>query len=196
MIELPDKVRAFVALRMDAGTERELAGFIDEIRREGGDIRWTRAGKLHLTLRFLGAAVDSTLLAPLADALGEIAAAVAPITIAVRGTGAFPNMSRPRVIWAGLESAGLPTLAAKVEEAAVRCGFAPEKRLYSPHLTIGRVRGMRGWTRVRGALEAASDREFGRAIAEDIILYRSILGAENYQELSRFKLEGPVALEE
>ena len=195
MIQLPDKVRAFVALRMSAGAERALAEFIDEMRREGGDIRWTRAEKLHLTLRFLGAAVGSNLLPPMAEALGEIASTAAPFAIEARGTGAFPNLNRPRVVWAGLEGADLMALAAQIEEAAVRCGFAPEKRPYSPHLTIGRVRGMRGWGRVRAALEAASSREFGRSIVEEIILYRSILGAESYQELGRFNLGQAVASE-
>ena len=180
-------MRAFIALRMSAGAERALAEFIDEMRREGGDIRWTRTEKLHLTLRFLGAAVDSSLLAPLADALGLIAAETAPFMIEARGVGAFPNLSRPRVLWAGLDSDNLVRLAAKVEEAAVRFGFEPETRPYSPHLTIGRVRGMRGWGRVKRALEAAALREFGRSMAEEIILYRSIPKAESYQELRHIR---------
>jgi 2'-5' RNA ligase len=184
-------VRAFAALKMSAGVERALAEFIERMRREGGDIRWTRTEKLHLTLRFLGAAVDSSLLPSFGDALGEIAAATAPFAIEARGTGAFPNLNRPRVVWAGLESADLIALATKIEAAAVRFGFAPERRPYSPHLTIGRVRGMRGWGRVRDALGAASRREFGKSVADEIILYRSIPGAESYQELARFRFEHP-----
>jgi 2'-5' RNA ligase len=191
----PDKVRAFAALRMSAGVERALVEFIEEMRREGGDVRWTRAEKLHLTLRFLGAAIDSALLAPFADALGAIASATTPFAIDARGTGAFPNLRRPRVVWAGLESADLPALAVKIETAAVRCGLAAEKRPYSPHLTIGRVRGMRGWERVRDALGAASRREFGKSIADEMVLYRSIAGAGSYQELGRFKFRHPVARE-
>jgi 2'-5' RNA ligase len=191
--QLPDEVRAFVALRIGVEAERALAEFIEEIRREGGDIRWTRAEKLHLTLRFLGAAVDCGLLPPLAEALAKIAAAGAPFAIEARGIGAFPDLNRPRVVWAGLESADLPALAAKIEEAAVRCGFASEKRPYSPHLTIGRVRGMRRWDRVRAALDSASKREFGRSIVEEIILYRSVLGAGSYQELGRFKFGQAIA---
>ncbi len=141
-MELAPKIRAFVAVRLGAETEHALDGLIDELRAPGDGISWARRANLHLTLRFLGAAVDSSLIAPLIERLNAIARARAPFSVAARGIGAFPNLAHPRVIWAGLEAEELLALASCVETAAVESGFEAERRPYSPHLTIGRVRDL------------------------------------------------------
>jgi RNA 2',3'-cyclic 3'-phosphodiesterase len=57
----------------------------------------------------------------------------------VEGLGAFPNARRARVLWAGLDDAGrrLARLAAGLDEALAR-EFTPEKRGFTPHLTVAR----------------------------------------------------------
>ena len=69
-------------------------------------------------------------------------------------------------------------------------GFEPERRPFSPHLTLGRVRSLRGWARLRGKLEAAARRDFGRSTVEAMTLYESRLAPEGstYLELGRFAL--------
>lgn len=189
---MPDRVRAFVALRMSAEVEQAVADFIESIQPagdpSGGGIRWVRRNNLHLTLRFLGREVAAAALEQIDRGLGEIASATAPFTIAVRGAGAFPNLAWPRVIWVGLESPELVALAARVEAAAVEAGLPPERRAFSPHLTIGRVRRLIGWGAIRRAITAAAERDFGRTEAESMILYRSILGTESstYEELAHY----------
>src|SRR5579863_4883763 len=128
---LPERVRAFIALRLDATVEREIAALIDRLRTPGsGDqesgIRWVRSANFHLTLFFLGPAVPRERLLPIAQALGAIAELTAPFVIAARGVGVFPNLARPRVIWIGLEGGDLSALAARVANAGARCGFTPE----------------------------------------------------------------------
>jgi 2'-5' RNA ligase len=146
-----------------------------------------------LTLRFLGNAIDAKRIAALHEKLNEIAAQTAPFVIDTRGTGAFPNLGRPRVIWAGLAGNELVRLAARVEDAAVDASFTRERRPYSPHLTIGRVRDLRGWSAARRAIESAAGREFGSSTCESMILYRSVLGPETstYHELARFGFSRP-----
>ncbi len=183
-------MRAFVALRISPETGTALGEFIDELRAIADGIGWVRISNLHMTLRFLGDAVDSRKLAPLGEALAAVAAKTAPFTIVTRGTGAFPDLARPRVIWVGLVSDELVPLAERVEATAVECGFQPERRPYSPHLTIGRVRSLRGWRAARQALEDAAAREFGVSHIETITLYRSILGPDGptYEDLATFRL--------
>jgi 2'-5' RNA ligase len=190
MIELPDKIRAFVAIRMGAEVEDAIARFINPLRELDSGIRWVRQTNLHLTLRFLGNGAETTLLAALHDRLAEIAARSSPFTLSVCGTGAFPNLTRPRTLWLGLVGDELVRLAEQVEAAAVNAGFPPESRAYSPHLTIGRVRDLRGWQRIRSFLEEAARREFGSSETAEIILFRSILGGKGsqYQELARYRL--------
>lgn len=103
--------------------------------------RWTRTEGIHLTLKFLGetppAAVDS-----LQAALQTAAADHAPLALRTDGLGCFPNMKRPRVVWAGVggDEAGLRALHAAVEAALLPLGHARDTRAFSPHLTLGRVR--------------------------------------------------------
>jgi 2'-5' RNA ligase len=161
---------------------------INDTREDG--IRWVRRANFHLTLFFLGPAVPRERLAPIADALGAIAEASAPFEIVARGVGVFPNPARPRVIWVGLEGDGLAALAARVAQAAARYGFAPERRAYSPHLTIGRVRSLNSPGRLRRALGEAAGSSFGISRIDGVKLYRSELGPQSsiYHELAAFPL--------
>lgn len=190
MDALPAKIRAFVALRLATEVEQAIDAFLASRQRPGTGINWVARDRLHLTLRFLGGAIDSNLIAPLGEALAQIGFETAPFVITARGTGAFPNLDRPRVLWVGLAGDELKPLAQRVEAAAVRCGFAPEPRPYSPHLTIARVRNIRGWRAVKRDLTAAADHDFGESRIDAMALYRSILGegAATYRELARYAL--------
>jgi 2'-5' RNA ligase len=190
---MPERVRAFIALRLDAAVDDAIADLTERLRAPENDnsqegIRWVRRANFHLTLFFLGPSVPRERLAPIADALGAIAETTAPFEIAARGVAAFPNLARPRVIWVGLHGDALAELAARVPEAAERCGFAPERRVYSPHLTVGRVRSLRSPGRLRRALNEAADWSFGVSRIERVILYRSEPGPQSltYHELAVF----------
>jgi RNA 2',3'-cyclic 3'-phosphodiesterase len=197
---LPERERAFIALRLDAAVEDAIAALIERLRAPQNDIRpndiredgirWVRRANFHLTLFFLGPAVPRERLAPIADALGAIAEATAPFEIAARGVGVFPNPARPRVVWVGLDGDELAALAARVADAAARCGFAPERRAFSPHLTIGRVRSLNSPARLRRSLGEAADSNFGVSRIERVTLYRSELGPQSstYHELAAFAL--------
>jgi 2'-5' RNA ligase len=189
---MPDGVRAFVALKLAPAAEAAVADFIASLRAasdaRGDGVRWTSRHKLHLTLRFLGDRVAASSLERLAGTLEEIAGATADFNIGVRGFGAFPDLSRPRVIWVALESAELSALADQVERAAIGAGFAPERRAFTPHLTIARMRNLIGWSELRREVEAASQRDFGNSAAQSLILFRSVLGeSSSYQELAQYR---------
>jgi 2'-5' RNA ligase len=189
---LPGKIRAFVALRMSAEVESAISRFVDPLRDLRSGVRWVRPANWHLTLRFLGDAVDRNLLLPLGETLNHITGQTAPFMLHACGTGAFPNLDRPRTIWIGLVSEQLLQLARHVESAAVQAGFAPEGRPYTPHLTIGRVRDLHGWPRIREVLHESPNQDFGSALISEMILYRSILGGEasQYQALAHYQLAG------
>jgi len=184
-----NRLRAFVAIRLGAESERAVAGLIDELRAPGDGISWARRANLHLTLRFLGAAVDSRLIPPLIERLKAVAKATTPFTVAAKGLGAFPDLAHPRVIWAGMESAELIALASRVENASVESGFEAEHRPYSAHLTIGRVRDLRRWAPLHQRLAAISERDFGRSTIPAMSLYESRLssGGAIHREIAEFR---------
>jgi len=181
---------------MGAQVESAVAALVARLRDLDSGVRWVRTANLHLTLRFLGDAVDRNLLAPLDQGLEQIGRQTAPFDIHAHGAGAFPNLNRPRTIWIGLAGDQLLQLAQLVEEVTVRAGFVAERRPYTPHLTIGRMRDLRGWPPIRDLLRDASNYDFGSASITEMILYRSIVGGEasQYLPLARYQLEGAPAV--
>ena len=184
-------VRAFVAIRMNEQVEESVAKTIDELRRPHDGVRWVPRANLHVTLKFLGPAVDSHRLQQLTGGLRQLAARTAPFELAAAGVGAFPDLEHPRTIGVGLrsaESGALAALAARLETVAAECGFEREKRRWSGHLTIGRVGDRKIASQTRDALDAARDREFGVSSIESITLYRSHLApaGASYEALATF----------
>jgi RNA 2',3'-cyclic 3'-phosphodiesterase len=173
---------------MSAEVECAIAEFINPLRELGSGVRWVRPANLHLTLRFLGDLVDRNLLTPLDRILNQIGGQTSPFTLDARGTGAFPNLDHPRTIWIGLVSEQLIRLTQQVEAAVVQAGFAPERRPYTPHLTIGRIRDLHGLQQIRHALQQSPKLDFGSSLISEMILYRSILGGEasRYHALARY----------
>jgi RNA 2',3'-cyclic 3'-phosphodiesterase len=188
MRALPDQVRAFVALRMNPATEAAVMRFVEELHERDDGVAWVRNANLHLTLRFLGGAAPAAMLAALDRALRQIGAATPALLIRVCGAGAFPNLDRPRVLWIGLRGELLTELAERVEAAARECGFAPELRPFTAHLTIGRVRHLRGWARLRERLAQRANQESGESLVESMLLYQSVPGPGGaaYEVIARY----------
>ena len=168
-------VRSFVALPCPAGLRGALSAAGSAWRRLDADIGWTDPATAHLTLRFLGEA-DPARLDALHARLPDVAGSVAGFRARGGATGAFPGWSRPRVLWLGIESGGaIERLAAGVEGAAREAGFAPEPRAFTPHLTLGRVRGAHGARRAAAAVRHWSPGVEPEPVTE-VVLYRSELG--------------------
>ena len=189
---IPDGVRAFVAIRLAPEVDEAVARFQADLRPIGGDIAWVRPANFHLTLRFLGNKVAAGLVKSMIDGLGEIASATAPFVVQARGAGAFPSLSRARVIWIGLHDGELVRVAAEVEALSVRCGLEPEARRFTPHLTIGRARTPTRNAPIRDAIAAAAERDFGGSSIGSIALYRSLLSPHGatYQALATLPFSG------
>lgn len=160
-------------------------------------INWTRPGNGHLTLKFLGP-VDLARIPAVAEAL--CAVRFAPFSLGLGRAGCFPppgqrtEHTSPKALWAGL-ALGEPEcarLAAEVERALLPLGFAPEKRGFAAHVTLGRVKAAEPgdhWAEVERAVagEAWPVVEISR-----FVLWRSVLGASGpqYVSLAEFAARG------
>jgi 2'-5' RNA ligase len=96
---------------------------------------------MHLTLKFLGNVAAPTI-PEIARVVSESAQPIAPFQLGLGRLGTFPNLRSPRVVWVGVEgdTTTLAALQESVERAVVPLGFEREKRSFSAHLTLGRVR--------------------------------------------------------
>jgi RNA 2',3'-cyclic 3'-phosphodiesterase len=184
-------IRSFVAILLPEAPRRALAAEIEQLRGSGRGVSWVAADNLHFTLKFLGG-VEPDRLERVAAALAAVAAPGAAFDLGLRGLGAFPSPSRPRVIWAGVAAGGtqMARLAAGVEEALAALGFASEGRPFSAHVTLGRVREPRRDAPLAAALTAGAGREFGQFRVDRLALMRSELspGGARYTSLGTWLL--------
>ena len=98
--------------------------------------------------------------------------------ILVAGAGAFPDLTRPRVFWAGVQepSGVLNKLAQSVEDEIRKLGFEPEAKKFRPHLTVGRVKGSgKNLESVKKNIGDFREKSFGNFTAEEIVLFKSDL---------------------
>lgn len=153
-----------------------LADEIVRLRDVGHGVAWVAPENLHLTLKFLGH-VEREGLTRVIAALAEAAAAGRPFDLALRGLGAFPTATRPRVVWAGVEAghAEADALAGRVDAALTPLGFVAESRPFSAHVTLGRVREPRRDPPLTAAVAAGEKRSFGSFRVESVTLMRSDL---------------------
>jgi RNA 2',3'-cyclic 3'-phosphodiesterase len=137
-----DRLRAFLAVTLsDAAREcagravETLAGLVPS------GVRWVEPSNQHLTLKFLGEIGEDRVDALVSRARAKLAS-VAPFEVALAGFGAFPNAREARVLWLGVAqgSALLAKLARKLDGAARVAGSERERRPFSAHLTLGRLR--------------------------------------------------------
>jgi 2'-5' RNA ligase len=103
--------------------------------------RWIEPENYHLTLKFIGE-IDERRAGELREAGAEAAAGVMPFSLRFGRFGAFPDISRPRVIFYGIEEGFEPlaALAARLEEACEALGIARESRPFRAHLTLARIK--------------------------------------------------------
>lgn len=203
-------MRLFIAVPLPEAIAKQLATLSDKLRKFSDDlpINWVKPGNIHLTLKFLGMTTDETA-AMVEREIKSVAGQFQPIRCKLGGLGAFPNISRPRVIWTGLDLednlADLQRLAAEIDRATSRLGFEPESRPFSAHLTLGRVKVSKGkWPEETRQKFANLISHLGttkvdptKLVLERIVLFRSILKPDGpvyerlYQaELGREELSG------
>jgi len=101
---------------------------------------WTKPGKFHLTLKFLGD-VRPEAMNDVSETLQRVTDTHPPFTIDFGGIGAFPNLARPRVIWMGIKQGAstVSRLAKAVNHELTHLGFSTDNRFH-PHLTLARLR--------------------------------------------------------
>lgn len=104
-------------------------------------VRWTAPENMHMTLKFLGD-VHQDDVPYLKEELDEVAAESARLQLELGANGCFPGERTPRVLWTGLEGdlRRMSSLVSRLEGAMVSCGFPEERRSFTPHVTVGRVR--------------------------------------------------------
>jgi 2'-5' RNA ligase len=139
----PDSLRLFIAIELPTDVCEALAALQKQLQSVDRTraIRWSAISSIHLTLKFLGD-TPSERVATIEAAMRQASAGHRPFDLNMGGAGCFPDMRRPRVVWAGVggDLDSLHTLRDAVERTVSPLGYPTEARPFSPHLTLGRAR--------------------------------------------------------
>jgi len=187
------EVRGFVAIELPAEVKSFLRAIVADLKKTAADVKWARPEGTHLTLKFLGN-MPTDVIPILEKELSPAFSAQKAVSLRMKGLGAFPSLGRPRVIWAGLDDPDLALvpLARRVEDLLVPLGFGREKRPFSPHLTLGRVRSNKRMADLVEEVRQNMDSPGPSFSADKAVLFQSILkptGAE-YHPLVLFPFAG------
>lgn len=185
-------LRLFFAIDTHSDARTALAGVRDGLRSSGADVQWESTPKLHITLRFLGDTPQELLRDFVLYSEG-VSRGFPPFPIRYRGLGCFPGPRDPRIIWAGVEDPDgtMAALQAGIEEGVCRLGAPPERKRFHAHVTLGRVKSLRGVDRLMGMMESAI-LDGPSATVGEFTLMKSILrpGGSEYAVLHSFPLTG------
>ena len=168
-------MRAFIALELSEEIKKELSRLQEELKKTGADVKWAKPENIHLTLKFLGN-VEENKIAQIKEILDGISSQNKPFEISLFKLGAFPSLNYPRVIWVGIDKGCAETekIAALAEEKLENMGFGKEKRPFSAHLTLGRVRSGRNKAGLKEIISSLEVKPKSCAI-EGITLFQSTL---------------------
>jgi 2'-5' RNA ligase len=196
------RLRTFIAIDLGQAIRDRCVALQEVLGRAGADVKWVEPENLHVTLLFLGEVVDRDV-PTLCQAVADGCAGQEPFVLAVEAVGCFPNPRRPRTIWVGV-GAGTQEVCAlhdALEPPLLALGcYRREERQYTPHITLGRVKGDRGRAHAqRGeGLAAALARQAGWRAGETEVREVRVLSSELtprgpvYTVLSRAPLSGRV----
>jgi RNA 2',3'-cyclic 3'-phosphodiesterase len=159
-LELPRELRQRVALLSGAGIP---------------GARWVPPENYHVTLRFIGE-TPRYLAEEIDHALAGLK--VPWFTLTLAGIGTFTKGGRSQSLWIGVErSEPLERLQSKIETRLQRCGLAPERRRFQPHLTLARLDSAAG-AKLGGFVQAHNLFRSDPVPVEHFTLFSSLLGKD------------------
>lgn len=194
--EIPEKLRAFVAIFPPETVVAQLKTVQAQLENvlKSNAVRWTKSEQIHLTLQFLGY-IERKQLADFQSVMEIAVQKHHAFHLRSETIGCFPNQRRPRIIWAGL-AGGLDCLESLKEEldaAFSNLGYMPEKRIFHPHFTIGRVSELtpKDAARLAEEISKLGAEMFGEWKVQKVHLMQSVLSPKGatYQVLKLFPLE-------
>lgn len=133
-------MRLFIAALIPEEIQKLLSIYTDSLKREIKGVKWETHRKLHLTFKFLGR-VDEGQISEIENTLGRLTSKYSSFQLAFTEFGGFPHLGNPRVLYMGLTNDQMMAkFQSTLEHYISQLGFEEEKRKFTPHITLGRVK--------------------------------------------------------
>jgi len=182
------KIRCFIAI--DIPKSKKIIDLSNQIKKSGANVKLVELKNIHITLKFLGD-TEEEYINQIEKTIKESTDGIEPFDIKLANTGVFPNRNYVKVMWVGIEDKGeLAQISNNINECLAALGFEKDKREFSPHLTIARVRSARNKERLVEIVNKYNDIEFSIIKVDSIKLKQSELTPKGpiYTTLREIKL--------
>jgi RNA 2',3'-cyclic 3'-phosphodiesterase len=135
-------LRAFIAIELPENIQAALHAVQEQLKTYKFKTTWTRTENIHLTLKFLGD-IRQEKVDPIIGVIEEAAKDCRSMTLRSQAIGFFPGIKYPRVLWTGIsgQTEILAKLQGKIDLGLTTLGFPKEKKPFTGHLTLGRIKG-------------------------------------------------------
>ncbi len=175
-------MRCFIAIDIDEQAQTALARLQEELQQgldiKKGGVKWVKPEAAHLTLKFLGQVKDRQL-PEICTALEKVAARHDEFELTLESLGTFGGRS-PRVAWVGTTQGkeALCDIQGDIESEMEKLGWGKEKRKFTGHLTICRIKNAKAGFQIKQKIDEHRDFTVGSFEVERICLYQSELTPE------------------
>jgi RNA 2',3'-cyclic 3'-phosphodiesterase len=172
-------IRAFIAFDLPEPLLTALEKGQAELGKQMHHLKPVRAQSIHLTVRFLGE-IPAEKVYKVGAAIEKACGHLRPFELTCKGIGGFPDLKSPKVVWAGLTGAEreLAQVHVAVSAELKKIGFPIEKKPFSPHLTLFRIKSQKQLGALRKRATSMADRKFGKFTCDTLVLYQSELKPE------------------
>jgi 2'-5' RNA ligase len=184
-------MRTFIAIELPEGVKKQIDQVQAPLKKTDAFVSWVKPQNIHVTLKFLGE-VSEERIGEVFSGTAKALEGVKGFTMSLEGMGAFPDFRRPRVIWIGAGSGEqeLSHMAQSIEAEMEKIGFPREKRKFSAHFTIGRVKSPKNIQELAEMVES-SDFRTEEIPVKEVVVMRSQLHPTGaiYTPLKKIPLE-------
>ncbi len=185
-------IRAFIAIELPPHVIESIGRLQERLKSSDFRISWVRPENIHLTLKFLGD-IDSDRVQEIGKLMTRALSRQEPLEIFASGLGVFPGVRSPRVIWVGIDGQvqGIAAIQASIDQYLAGAGFAKEKRAFTGHLTLGRVKGPIAGRLLEAAMRSLEDFKTQGFRVDHVSLFKSQLTPQGaiYSRLISVPLE-------
>lgn len=183
--------RIFIAVNVQINNTT--LSIINEIinKLSGEKINWVNISNLHITLKFIGSTEEKIIPLIVNKLSKKLENKFLDSSFLLAGMGVFKNVKSPRVLWLGIENKSvLNEINNIIENELYDLGIEKTGKIFSPHLTIARIKFIKNFGELKEISEKYKNYEFQKIELNEIIIYESILKptGPTYNALYRLKL--------